>query len=113
MSSAATSLAATSLSQRQAALEQANKVRTCRAELKRDLLAYRTQIEDVLLDPPDWLLNANIVSVLLSAPRMGRRRSVLALRHVGVLDLTRPLGSLTVRQRRELAQQVAYPAEIG
>jgi hypothetical protein len=100
-------------SQRLTALERANEVRSCRAGLKRDLLTHRVLIEEVLLQPPEWLLSANVVSVLLSAPRMGRRRSVLALRHVGVLDLTRPLGSLTVRQRRELAQQVAYPAEIG
>jgi hypothetical protein len=106
-------LMGTTTSQRMSALGRANEVRMLRAELKRDLITRQVLIEDVLLSPPDWLLSANVVSVLLAAPRMGRRRSVRALHGIGVHDLTRPLGSLTVRQRQLLAQQVAYPAEIG
>lgn len=97
-----------SLDQRLAALERANRVRSARAALKRDLKAGRVALEQLLEDPPDWLLTARIGELLLAVPKLGsvkvRRRLALC-----AIAPSRTLGGLTVRQRRELLEARAAP----
>jgi hypothetical protein len=44
-----------SLQQRMDALHEANKIRTKRATLKRDIKVGRTDVLDCILDPPEYL----------------------------------------------------------
>jgi hypothetical protein len=44
--------------QRLRALRRANEIRSARAQLKRDLKGGKAKIEQLLLDPPDYVLSA-------------------------------------------------------
>lgn len=89
------------LTQRQAALVEANRIRTRRARFKLDLKAGRASIADVLIDPPEWARSWQVFDVLMAVPQYGRVRAGAVLKRVGVSPSKR-LGGLTVRQRREL-----------
>ena len=64
-----------SLDQRMDALGRANQVRSRRAALKADLKRGATTIADVLVAPPDYLLTAKVVDLLMAAPKCGRVKS--------------------------------------
>jgi len=61
-----------SLNQRMDALERANKIRTARAQLKRDLKAGKVSIHQLLLKPPSYLETAKVFDMLLAVPKYGR-----------------------------------------
>ena len=84
------------------ALEQANKVRLARAELKRRIAAQTTTAAQVILQCPEEASGMSISDVLMSQRRWGRarcRRLLLTLS----LPENKQLGTLTQRQREVLA----------
>lgn len=83
------------------ALNRANAIRTRRARLKRDLKAGRTQIQGLLLDPPDYLLTAKVFDLLLAVPKYGRVKVNRVLTHCRISP-SKTLGGLSQRQRDEL-----------
>src|SRR3954469_9404366 len=84
------------------ALEQANKVRLARAELKRRVATQTTTVADVVLDCP-WEAESMAVSdLLMSQRRWGRARCRRVLLSVGLPE-NKQIGTLTDRQRRALA----------
>jgi hypothetical protein len=90
-----------SLDQRMDALTRANQVRTQRAALKADLKRGAVNIRGVLASPPDYLLTAKVIDVLMAAPKCGRVKSAR------IMDLCRvssskTVGGLSERQRNEL-----------
>ena len=64
-----------SLDQRLDALDRANRIRVQRAQLKRALKSGATTFDQVLVDPPDYVLTAKVYDMLLSVPRLGRVRA--------------------------------------
>ena len=58
--------------QRMKALRRANDIRTRRAQLKRDLKAGKTQVDGLLLDPPEWVMTAKVFDMILAVPKYGR-----------------------------------------
>ena len=90
-----------SLDQRMAALEEANRIRSRRAQLKRDLKAQRATLLDVLETPPDWLDTAKVFDILLAAPKVGRVKASKALNRAGVSP-SKTIGGMTDRQRHDL-----------
>lgn len=84
------------------ALEQANRVRLARAELKRQVAAEETTAADVILGCPWQAASMDISDLLMSQRRWGRERCRRLLR---ALDLSenKQIGSLTPRQRTALA----------
>jgi len=64
-----------SLDQRLDALDRANRIRVQRAQLKRALKSGDTTFDQVLVDPPDYVLTAKVYDMLLSVPRLGRVRA--------------------------------------
>ena len=54
------------------ALQRANDIRTRRAQLKRDLKAGRQPIDELLLEPPEFLETAKVFDLLLAVPKYGR-----------------------------------------
>ena len=83
------------------ALSKASEVRSRRAALKADLKHGRVKMEDVLADPPEYLLTAKVADLLMAAPKCGRIKSAR------IMDLCRispskTVGGLSERQRQEL-----------
>lgn len=91
-----------SLTQRLDALANANRIRTKRAVLKRDLKAGRKQVVPLLLDPPEWLLTAKVMDLLLAVPKFGQVKVTRVLNACRISP-SKTIGGLSERQRGELA----------
>jgi hypothetical protein len=84
------------------ALEQANRVRLARAELKRRVATQTTTVADVVLDCPWEAESMGLSDLLMSQRRWGRARCRRVLLSVGLPE-NKQIGTLTDRQRRALA----------
>ncbi|HLY48335.1 MAG TPA: hypothetical protein VKR21_03995 [Solirubrobacteraceae bacterium] len=91
--------------QRLRALERANEIRLARAELKRRIAVGDISAAEVILDPPCAAMSWEIGELLMSQRRWGssRCRKFLLRNHI---NETKPVGALTERQRRLLADQL-------
>lgn len=83
------------------ALRRANNVRSRRAELKTSLKSGKVSIVDVIQDPPEYLLTAKILDVLMAAPKYGRVKAARVMERCRVSP-SKTVGGLSERQRREL-----------
>ena len=92
---------ARSLDQRMDALGRANEVRSRRAALKADLKHGRVSINEILGDPPEFLLTAKVVDLLMAAPKCGRVKSARIMEHCRISP-SKTVGGLSERQRHEL-----------
>jgi hypothetical protein len=90
-----------SLVQRMEALQRANDIRSRRAQLKRDLKAGRQPIDELLLDPPDYLETAKVFDLLLAVPKYGRVKVNKILSQCRISP-SKTIGGLSLRQRDEL-----------
>ncbi|CAN5525758.1 hypothetical protein BH20ACT18_BH20ACT18_13420 [soil metagenome] len=90
-----------SLGQRMAALQRANEIRTRRAKLKRDLKAGRESIQQLLLNPPEYLETAKVFDMLLAVPKYGRVKVNKVLGQCRISP-SKTFGGLSERQRSEL-----------
>ena len=90
-----------SLDQRMEALKRANDIRVRRAQLKRDLKEGRVQIDDLLLDPPDWVSTAKVFDMLMAVPKFGRVKAARLLNQCRISQ-SKTVGGLSERQRTEL-----------
>lgn len=89
------------MDQRREALKRANRIRTRRATLKRDLKAGRAKIHQLLLDPPEYLLTAKVSEMMMAVPKYGRVKVDRALKHCRISP-SKTFGGLSERQRNEL-----------
>lgn len=87
--------------QRMEALRQANGIRTARAQLKRDLKAGRVTIQDLLDEPPEYVMTAKVFDVLLAVPKYGRVKANRVLNQCRISP-AKTIGGLSERQRGEL-----------
>ena len=85
------------------ALKKANDIRTRRAKLKRDLKAGIVKIDELLDDPPEYLLSAKAFDVVVSVPKYGRIKANKILTQCRIAP-SKTIGGLSERQRRELVQ---------
>ena len=90
-----------SLHQRMDALARANRIRTERAQLKRDLKAGRLSIHTLLLNPPEYVETAKVFDMLLAVPKYGRVKVNKILAHCRISP-SKTIGGLSERQRSEL-----------
>src|SRR5436190_13546305 len=90
-----------SLTQRMDALSEANRVRTKRAQLKKDLRAGRSNINVLLLSPPEYILSAKVSDMLLSVPKYGHVKVNKILAQCRISP-SKTIGGLSQRQRAEL-----------
>jgi hypothetical protein len=90
-----------SLDQRMEALKRANDIRVRRAQLKKDLKDGRVQIDDVLLDPPEWVETAKVFDMLMAVPKLGRVKAARLLNSCRISQ-SKTVGGLSERQRAEL-----------
>src|ERR1700761_8381517 len=91
--------------QRLRALDRANQIRLGRAALKRRIALGEVSAAEVILKCPDAAHSWPIGDLLMSQRRWGstRCRKFLARNHIVE---TKPVGSLTDRQRRMLADSL-------
>src|SRR3954453_1826243 len=101
-----------SLVQRMEALERANKVRTRRAQLKRDLKAGRSSIHDLLLEPPEYVETAKVFDMLLAVPKYGRVKVNKVLVQCRISP-SKTIGGLSQRQRTERVWQLRLERPRG
>ena len=91
--------------QRLRALERANEVRLARAGLKRRIADGQVSAASVLLDPPPEAGSWAVGDLLMSQRRWGATRCRKFLTHHHITE-TKPVATLTERQRRLLAGQL-------
>jgi S13-like H2TH domain len=94
-----------SLQQRMDALQRANLIRMQRAQLKRDLKAGRHTIQDLLLEPPDFVETAKVFDMLLAVPKYGRVKVNKVLQQCRISP-SKTIGGLSQRQRTELVSML-------
>lgn len=87
------------------ALQQANRVRLARAELKRQVTDGETSVADVVLECPWEAESMAIADLLMSQHRWGRTRCRRFLSSIPMSE-TKTIGSMTARQRNELAARL-------
>jgi hypothetical protein len=92
--------------QRLRALERANQIRLARAELKRRIAEGDISAAEVILNPPGAAISWEIGELLMSQRRWGSSRCRKFLLR-NQINETKPVGALTERQRRLLADQLA------
>jgi hypothetical protein len=92
----------TSEPQRLRALERANEIRLERAALKRRIAAGEVSAADVIMDPPKAAESWSVGDLLMSQRRWGTTRCRRFLARNNITE-TKPIGTLTERQRRLLA----------
>jgi hypothetical protein len=88
--------------QRLRALERANQIRLARAALKRSIAVGKVSAAEVILSCPDAAHSWPIGDLLMSQRRWGSTRCRKFLSHNHIVE-TKPVGTLTDRQRRMLA----------
>jgi hypothetical protein len=95
--------------QRLRALDRANKIRLARAALKRRVALGEVSAAEIILSCPEAAASWPIGDLLMSQRRWGttRCRKFLARNH---LVETKPVGTLTERQRRVLADSLSNSA---
>ena len=84
------------------ALEQANRIRLARAELKRRIARGDVAVADVLLEPTEEVGGMEIYELLTSQKRWGTTRCSKFLQTIGLHE-SKTIRSLTERQRNAMA----------
>jgi hypothetical protein len=93
------------------ALEQANRVRLARAELKRQVATNETTAAEVVLECPWEASSMTLSDLLMSQRRWGRARCRRLLLSLGLPE-NKHLGTLTPRQRQALAAVLGTKSRV-
>ena len=103
---------ATAAPQHMLALAQANRVRLARADLKRQVAEGEATVAEVVLGRPWEAESMSIADLLMSQHRWGRTRCRRFLAAIPMVE-TKTIGSMTERQRNELARRLSGDHERG
>jgi hypothetical protein len=87
------------------ALKRANDIRSKRAQLKRDLKGNKQKIQTLLMDPPEYVLTAKVIDMLMAVPKYGRVKTNRILNQCRISP-SKTIGGLSERQRAELVAQL-------
>ena len=101
-----------SIEQRRAALRSANRIRTHRAELKKQLKAGQRHVVQVLLEPEVDVETMKVLDLLLAVPKVGRVKAQKVLVRARISP-SKTIGGLSQRQRGELVQLLAPYSSRG
>lgn len=94
-----------SLQQRMDALENANKIRVYRAQLKRDVKAGKVHIIKLLLEPPEKIETMKIFDLLLVVPKIGRVKANKMLMQCRISP-SKTIGGMSERQCTEMVSML-------
>jgi hypothetical protein len=84
-----------------AALLEANRIRTERAQLKRRMKARKENVLELLLEPPGYIETMKVFDLLLATPKYGKVKTKKVLQLSRISD-SKTIGGLSARQRTEL-----------
>jgi len=84
--------------QRLRSLQQANEIRSARAQLKRDLASGRIELARILARPPEFAKTAKVRDLLLFLPKVGPVKAGRMLAQCRIAH-AKTLGGLSDRQR--------------
>jgi hypothetical protein len=87
------------------ALRHANEIRAARARLKRQIAGGSLTAAELILHPPPAASSWPVSELLMSQRHWGRAKSTKFLSRNQIAE-SKPLGELTDRQRRLLAEQL-------
>lgn len=93
------------------ALQQANRVRLARADLKRQVAEGDRSVAEVVLECPWEAESMTIGDLLMSQHRWGHTRCRRFLSAISMVE-TKTVGSMTERQRRALAARLEGADEL-
>lgn len=96
--------------QRLKALKRAARVRTARAQLKRDLKSGAVSLSAVLMNPHPEVLSMRVMDALIALPGIGRVKANRILNQCRISP-SKTVGALSERQRAELLQQLGQAGE--
>jgi hypothetical protein len=102
----ATAMVAPASPQHMRALERANQVRLARAELKRRVATGELDVATVILECPWEAESMAVADLLMSQRRWGQTRCRKFLSQIPMSE-KKTVGSMTERQRRTLAAELA------
>jgi hypothetical protein len=88
------------------ALEEANKIRSKRARLKKDMKGGRKSIYDLLRNPPDYIETMKLFDLMLAQPKFGRVKVNKVLVNCRISP-SKTIGGLSERQRHEILVRLA------
>jgi hypothetical protein len=91
--------------QRLRALQQANEVRSARAQLKKELASGKVELAQILARPPEFAMTAKVRDLLLLLPKIGPVKAGRILAQCRIAH-SKTLGGLSERQRSELIDLV-------
>src|ERR1044072_6989773 len=89
---------------------QANGVRVARTELKRQVAEGEASVAEIVLERPWEAESMSIADLLMSQHRWGRTRCRRFLASIPMVE-TKTIGSMTERQRNELARRLSGDQE--
>ena len=87
--------------QRMDALKKANEIRAERSRLKKGIKSGDIDIIDVLENPPEYLMTAKVMDLVLVVPKYGRVKATRVLTKCRISQ-SKTVGGLSERQRNEL-----------
>jgi len=90
-----------SATQRVDALAYGNRLRSRRAQLKRDVRARRVDAREILSNPPEWVLGMKVVDLMLAIPKLGRIKTNRVFANERISP-SKTIGGLSERQRDAL-----------
>lgn len=99
--------------QRMHALDRANEIRLARAALKRRIYAGEITTARVLLERPPEAETWPVADLIMAQRRWGRSRTLKLLSRAGHIAEMKPAGTLTQRQRRQLAAMLGERTAAG
>lgn len=96
------------------ALEKAQRMRSERAELRKQLKMGKITLEEVLQKSEDdeTIGKMRVLYLLQSLPRVGKARSLKLMEEIGIAESRRVQG-LGTRQKEALLERFGYVAETG
>jgi hypothetical protein len=83
------------------ALGEANRIRSARAKLKKDLKAGQKAIDDIILRPPEYILTMKLFDLVIACPKYGRVKVNKILVKCRISS-SKTIGDLSLRQRAEI-----------
>jgi hypothetical protein len=85
-------------------LKEANRIRSARSKLKRELVLGDVTVAELLKNPPEYIFTMRVLDLILATPRIGvvRAKSILGP-HISV---HKTIGNLTPHQRKYILAKI-------
>lgn len=90
--------------QRLGALKEANRIRSSRAQLKRDLHSGNIEVTGLIMYPPEYINTMKIIDLLVAVPGIKGKKAKMVIGPY--ISENRAIGNLTDAQRDGLTARI-------